>query len=89
MIDLPDGKVLVAVDTGIKCKGECTYEDFSCPIDCCVGCDLRGDSPDIEKIQGMGDDETCGYFCCTSQTRRDSRNVIFKLVDYPGENKNP
>ena len=37
----------------------------------CEGCLLAG--------------ECTGQFGCTSDERRDGKNVIFKLVDWPGE----
>ena len=31
---------------------------------------------------------SCEDFICTSTQRKDGKNVIFKLVDLPGENSN-
>ena len=84
MIDLPDGKALIAVDRGIQCNDECMDVDYKCPIDCCKGCDLSGDNPDMQNMQGIPDGEMCGLLCCISQSRRDGRNVHYKVVDYPG-----
>ena len=78
MIDLPIGMAIVAVKSDIVCNFECINEDYKCPIDCCKGCIMQ----EVE-LEGFSDSETCGCFCCSPDARRDGKNAIFKLVDYP------
>ena len=78
MIDLPVGKALIAVLSGIQCDDECLDEDFQCPLDCCNGCEMGGNA-----IGGGEDGDVCSCLCCSASWRRDQTHVIYKLVDYP------
>ena len=78
MIDLPIGKAIVAVESNLACDFECMNEDYKCAIDCCNGCAMQD-----EKLEGLPDPETCGCMSCTPETRKDKKNAIFKLVEYP------
>ena len=78
MIDLPIGKALVAVLSGIQCDENCLDEDFQCPLDCCSGCELSD-----RDIGGGDDEDVCGCLCFAASWRRDEKHVIYKLIDYP------
>ena len=78
MIDIPIGKALIAVQHDLKCHRECDNDDYQCKIDCCKGCVMRKKS-----IESFPDGETCGCVCCNPDSRKDGKNVIFKLIDYP------
>ena len=78
MIDLPIGKAIVAVKSYIECGYECINEDYECSIDCCKGCVMQE-----EELEGFPDNETCGCFCCSPDTRRDGKSAVFKMVDNP------
>ena len=78
MIDLPIGKALIAEYFDIQCGCECEDENYHCTIDCCKECKL-----DFDKIGGFPDDDVCGCLCCAGVLRRDGKQVIYKLVDYP------
>jgi hypothetical protein len=58
--------------------------DYLCKTkNCCKGCGL-------EKIKQKYDDSNniiCEYLCCNSFHRKDGKNVFYKLVDYPINNK--
>ena len=78
MIDLPLGMAIVAVKSDIDCNFECINEDYKCSIDCCKGCIMQEG-----ELEGFPETETCGCFGCTPDNRRDGKNAIFKLVEYP------
>ena len=78
MIDLPIGKALVAVESDVQCNTECMTEDLNCSAKCCEGCELTS-----WDLKGIPDTETCGCLCCISSNRRDGKNTIYKLIDYP------
>ena len=82
MIDLPFGKALIAVDSGIKCNGICETDDYQCKINCCDGCWL-----DCITLKGLDSGEVCESLCCIPHERKDGKNVFHKLVDYPVTNK--
>ena len=80
MIDLPLGKALVAYEAhkkcGLKCEGDKNYD---CHLNmCCDGCEMKE-----ETISGGLDDVVCDYLCCNDITRKDGKNVFYKIVDYP------
>jgi len=78
MIDLPVGKAIIAVPREFECNEECKNEDFHCLNDCCKGCDMKD-----KVLEGLFDIDTCGSLCCVPGNRKDGKNVIYKLVDYP------
>lgn len=79
MIDLPIGKALIAVYSDIQCKQECMDPDFQCQVkDCCKGCEL-----DPDTLGSIPDCETCGCLACIPCNRKDGKNVIYKLIDFP------
>ena len=81
MIDLPVGMALVAVESAIECNFECVDEAYTCPLDCCMGCDMKN-----ETIRGLEDSDTCSCICCNSKERKDKKAVIIKLVNYLRKN---
>ena len=78
MIDLPIGKALIAEHFDVQCNCECKEDDYDCPIDCCKECELE-----LFNIGGFPDDDICGCLCCSSISRKDGKQVVYKLVDYP------
>jgi len=78
MIDLPIGKALIAVYSDAQCNCECANEDYQCYIDCCNGCEMNNDA-----LEGLIGEDICGCLCCTPADRKDGKNVIHRLIDYP------
>ncbi|MDR2785621.1 MAG: hypothetical protein LBB83_06875 [Treponema sp.] len=76
MLDLPLGKALIAVPSAAQCHDECMQENYRCTLDCCGGCAFHDDS-----LWEKGRDHLCDDLCCTPGSRKDSTNVVFKLVD--------
>ena len=70
ILELPLGKALTVVESDIQCKNECLNDDYQCPINCCKDCDLK-----------TLDNDICDYLACSSLTRKDGKNIIYKIVN--------
>jgi len=69
MIDLPIGKAIVAIENN-NCTG-CIWE-------------VKFDLSYLQCVCGEVELECSEVFSCQSYSRKDGKNVIFKIVDYPG-----
>jgi hypothetical protein len=82
MIDLPIGKALVAYEAHKKCGLKCeTDKENECRLNmCCDGCEMK----EIEgEIRGGCEGDVCEFLCCFGNTRKDGKEVFYKIVDYP------
>ena len=77
MFELPIGKGITAVESGVQCNFECLDENqHYCSIDCCTGCYFVD-----EETLDRDDNRICACLCCIGKNRKDGKNVVYQLID--------